>query len=171
MPDYAAALPTARTVIDSGPGDGWPSIPLAEALLDARVIGIDPASRRTQVCAANAGRLGVTDASFVTASADVLPVASGSVDLVTAAASLEETPKPEAVFAEIARVLQSGGVLRTSYQVWRLPAPEIETVALAEATDGLLYVYAPIAITKHASGGTSGCCPRMAQPPKSIARR
>ena len=140
--DYAAALPTARTVIDIGPGDGWPSIPLAEALPDTRVIGIDPASRRTQVCTANAGRLSVTNASFITASADALPVASGSVDLVTAAASLEETPRPEAVFAEIARVLRQGGVLRASYQVWRLPAPEIETVALTEAVDGLLYVYA-----------------------------
>ena len=140
--DYAAALPEARTVVDIGPGDGWPSIPLAQALPGARVVGVDPASRRTEVCTANASRLGVANASFVTASADALPFEDGAVDLVTAASSLEETPRPEAVFAEVARVLRPGGVLRASYQVWRLPAPEIETIALTEAVDGLLYVYA-----------------------------
>lgn len=140
--DYADALPEARTVIDIGPGDGWPSIPLAQVMPHARLIGVDPASRRTVVCTANAVRLGVANASFVTASADAMPFANGSVDLVTAAVSLEETPRPEAVFEEIARVLRPGGVLRASYQVWRLPAPEIETVALTEAVDGLLYIYA-----------------------------
>jgi ubiquinone/menaquinone biosynthesis C-methylase UbiE len=140
--DYASALPEARTVVDIGPGDGWPSIPLAQAMPHARIVGVDPATRRTEVCAANAARLGVANASFVAASADALPFASSSVDLVTAAASLEETPNPAAAFEEIARVLRPGGVLRASYQVWRLPAPEIETVALTEAVDGLLYVYA-----------------------------
>ena len=140
--DYAAALPDAGTVIDIGPGDGWPSIPLAQAMPHARLVGVDPAPRRTEVCIANASRLGVGNASFVTASADALPFADAAVDLVTAAASLEETPRPETVFGEIVRVLRPGGVLRASYQVWRLPTPEIETVALTEAVDGLLYVYA-----------------------------
>lgn len=140
--DYAAAQAAPRTIVDIGPGDGWPSIPLAQALPQAHVTGVDPASRRIAVCAANALRLGVANASFITASADALPFADGSVDLVTAAASLEETPRPDATFAEIVRVLRPGGVLRASYQVWRLPAPEIETVALTEAVDGLLYVYA-----------------------------
>jgi SAM-dependent methyltransferase len=140
--DYASALPDAHSVIDIGPGDGWPSIPLAQAMQRARIVGVDPASRRTEVCQANASRLGVGNASFVTASADALPFADRSVDLVTAASSLEETPRPDAVLDEIARVLRPGGVLRASYQVWRLPVPEIETVGLTEAIDGLLYVYA-----------------------------
>lgn len=140
--DYASVLPDASTVIDIGPGDGWPSIPLAQAMPHARLVGVDPAPRRTAVCMANASRLGVGNALFVTASADTLPFADGAVDFVTAAASLEETPRPEAVFEEIVRVLRPGGVLRASYQVWRLPAPEIETVALTEAVDGLLYIYA-----------------------------
>ncbi len=84
----------------------------------------------------------MANASFVTASADALPFAAGFADLVTAAASLEETPRPQAVFSEIVRVLRPDGVLRASYQVWRLPAPELETIALTEAVDGLLYVYA-----------------------------
>ena len=140
--DYASALPDAGTIIDIGPGDGWPSIPLAQAMPYAHIVGVDPASRRIEVCAANASGLSVGNASFLTASADALPFADAAADLVTAAASLEETPRPEAVFHEIVRVLRPGGVLRASYQVWRLPAPEIETVALTEAVDGLLYVYA-----------------------------
>ncbi len=38
--DYAAALPEARTAVDIGPGDGWPSIPLAQALPHAHVLGV-----------------------------------------------------------------------------------------------------------------------------------
>jgi hypothetical protein len=38
-------------------------------------------------------------------------------------------------------VLRPGGVLRASYQLWRLPAPELETVALWEGVRGLLYIY------------------------------
>ncbi len=139
--DYASAVSDAGTVVDIGPGDGWPSIPLAQALPHAHVVGVDPAPLRTAVCAANASRLGVRNISSLTASAEALPFASGSVDLVTAAASLEETLRPLAAFEEIARVLRAGGMLRASYQVWRLPAPEIETVALTEVVDGLLYLY------------------------------
>ena len=57
---------SCRVVVDIGPGDGWPSIPLAAALPDAVVVGVEPSPRRAGVCAANAGRLGVVNASFVT---------------------------------------------------------------------------------------------------------
>ncbi|GMU40863.1 MAG: hypothetical protein AMXMBFR23_17290 [Chloroflexota bacterium] len=140
--DYASHLPEGgRTVIDIGPGDGWPALPLAHALPGAVVVGVDPAPRRTGVCRANAARLGLANAMFVTGDATALPFADGSVDLVTASQSLEEASDPAAVFAEIARVLRPGGVLRASYQVWALPRPEFETVALTSARDGLLYAY------------------------------
>ncbi|MDA0301812.1 MAG: methyltransferase domain-containing protein, partial [Chloroflexi bacterium] len=74
------------------------------------------------------------------------PVRDASVDLVTAAASLEEVREPEAAFAEIARVLRPGGVLRASYQVWRLPVPRFETITLVGGVVGgapcLVYTYA-----------------------------
>ena len=136
----------ASRVLDVGPGDGWPSLPMAAARPDAEVLGVDPSPRRTQTCRANAARLGLANARFVTADAAALPLADGSVDLVTAAASLEEASAPEAVFAELRRVLRPGGALRASYQNWRLPAPEVESVLLWDGVDAAaqpirLYTY------------------------------
>lgn len=149
--DYLAHAPPAHAnrnpcVLDVGPGDGWPSLPLAAARPDAEVLGVDPAPRRVLTCSANAARLGLANARFATADAARLPLADGSVDLVTAAASLEEAAAPEAVFAELRRVLRRGGALRASYQNWRLPAPEIESVLLWEGVDAAsrpirLYTY------------------------------
>ena len=138
--DYLAHAPPARSphplrVLDIGPGDGWPSLPLAAARAAAEVLGVDPSPRRVRACRANAARLGLANARFVTADAAALPLDDGSVDLVTAAASLEEAADPQAVFAELRRVLRPGGALRASYQHWRLPAPELESVLLWEGVD------------------------------------
>lgn len=150
--DYLAHAPPpggagrAARVLDIGPGDGWPALPMAAARPDLEVIGADPAPRRTRACAANAARLGIANARFVTADAAALPLADRSVDLVTAASSLEEAADPGAAFAEALRVLRPGGALRASYQDWRLPAPAIGSVLLEEGVDGggrpvRLYVY------------------------------
>lgn len=145
--DYASHLPDGGAlVLDVGPGDGWPSLPLAEALPHATVLGVDPSPRRVEVCRANAARLGLGNAHFVAADASRLPVGDATVDLITAAASLEEAAAPSAVLRELARVLRPGGVLRASYQVWELPAPLLETVALlagvgADGAPRLLYQY------------------------------
>ncbi len=149
--DYVAHAPEdALRVLDVGPGDGWPALPIAAVRPDLEVIGVDPAAQRTRVCAANAGSLGIANASFVTGDAVELPFADASFGLVTAASALEEADDLEAVFAELHRVLRNGGVLRASYQDWRLAAPEIETVLLwdgvarhetPEETPLLLYTY------------------------------
>lgn len=151
--DYASALPEGGTrILDFGPGDGWPALPLAAALPHARVLGVDPALLRAEVCRRNGARLRIANAAFVVGDGEALPVASRSIDLVTAAASLEEVREPERAFAEIARVLRPGGVLRASYQVWRLPLPRFETItlvggmlvggALGGRVDVLVYTYA-----------------------------
>ena len=139
--DYLAHIPSrARTqhalhLLDIGPGDGWPSLPMAATRPDAELLGVDPSPRRARTCSENAERLGLANARFVTADAAALPLVDGSVDLVTAAASLEEASAPEAVFAELRRVLRPGGALRASYQNWRLPAPEVESVLLWDGVD------------------------------------
>ena len=135
--DYVGQAPEgARRVLDIGPGDGWPALPIAAARPDLEVIGVDPAAQRTRVCAANAARLGLANASFVTGDATALPFPSSAFDLVTAASALEEAADAEAVFAELRRALRDGGVLRASYQDWRLAAPEVETVLLWDGVAG-----------------------------------
>jgi SAM-dependent methyltransferase len=145
--DYAARVPEgARWVLDVGPGDGWPSLPLAQARTEITVVGLDPSPVRARVCAENAARLGIENTRFLVGDADRLPFGDASLDAVVAASSLEEATDPDAVIAELARVLRPGGVLRISYQDWRLPAPELETVMLWDGVQPevgrvLLYTY------------------------------
>ncbi|MCA9856850.1 MAG: class I SAM-dependent methyltransferase [Dehalococcoidia bacterium] len=141
--DFASHLPEGGShVLDFGPGDGWPSIPLARRLPAARVIGIDPSPRRVAVSRANAARAGATNAQFVAGDGAALPVRDASIDLAVASHALEECADPEAAMRELARVLRPGGVLRVQSQVWALPAEELETMTLTEGVDCLLFTYA-----------------------------
>ena len=135
--DYLAHAPaTARRVLDIGPGDGWPALPIAAARSDLEVVGVDPALPRAAVCRANARAPRARErGSSPPAMPTALPFADQSFDLVTAASALEEAANPEAVFAELHRVLRSGGVLRASYQDWSLPLPELDTVLLWDGVD------------------------------------
>lgn len=129
--DYVAHIPEGATrILDVGPGDGWPALPVARRRPEVTVVGVDPSPRRAAVCAANAARLAIPNARFVVGDAGRLPFADAAFDAVIAASSLEEARDPEAVVSELARVLRPGGVLRASYQDWRLPASELETVDL-----------------------------------------
>ena len=140
--DYVAHAPEgARRVLDIGPGDGWPALPVAAARPDLEVIGVDPSPLRVEVCTANAQRLGLTNARFVVSDGALLPFPDASLDLVTAASSIEEASDPEAVLAECARVLRPGGVLRASSQDWRLAGRGFETVMVWEAGGVPLWTY------------------------------
>lgn len=132
--DYVAHAPAgAQRVLDIGPGDGWPALPVAAARPDLLVLGVDPSPLRVQVCTANATRMGLGNARFVVGDGAVLPFEASTFDLVTAASSLEEASAPEAVLRETLRVLRPGGVLRASSQDWRLGVPGFETVLLWES--------------------------------------
>jgi SAM-dependent methyltransferase len=140
--DYVAHLPEdGHRILDIGPGDGWPSLPMAGALPMSQVIGVDPSPRRVEVSTANARRLGISNATFVVADGAGMPFASGSFDLVTAASSIEEAADALGVLREAARILRSGGMLRASYQDWRLGVPGFESVLLWEGESALLYTY------------------------------
>jgi SAM-dependent methyltransferase len=149
--DFASHLPPANPtseatttplVLDVGPGDGWPAIPLAAARPDALVLGLEPSPRRTRVCRDNARRLDLPNAAFLTADAAQIPLPDATVHLATASYSLEESADPALAILELHRVLRPGGVLRIAFQRWDLPAPDIESVALLEGATGLLYQYA-----------------------------
>ena len=150
--DYVAHLPAAGEgrgrpqVLDIGPGDGWPALPVAAARPDADIVGVDPAAERCRVSAENARRLGLPNARFLRGDAARLPFPDAHFDLVTAASALEEAADPPAVFAELRRVLRPGGALRASYQDWTIDAAGWESVLAWDGVERggervLLYSY------------------------------
>jgi len=112
--DYAVVCGPGR-VLDFGPGDGWPSLPMAPMVEE--VIGVDGSPRRVEVCAANAKRMGLGNAQFVhVPPGEPLPFEDESFDGVAAASSVEQTPDVRATLAEMFRVLKPGGRLRMHYE-------------------------------------------------------
>ncbi len=102
-------------LLDFGPGDGWPSLPVAP--FAGEVVGVDASARRVEVCAGNAARMGITNARFVHIPASgPLPFEDESFDGVMAATSIEQTPDPREALREIYRVLRPGGRLRMDYE-------------------------------------------------------
>jgi SAM-dependent methyltransferase len=102
-------------VLDFGPGDGWPSLRMAD--IAAEVVGVDASETRVRVCSDNAARLEVGNATFVHVNSGApLPFGDASFDAVVAASSIEQSPDPYATLSEIARVLKRGGRLRIYYE-------------------------------------------------------
>jgi SAM-dependent methyltransferase len=112
--DFALVAGGGR-ILDFGPGDGWPSLIIAQFC--EAVVGVDASARRVAVCQENAHRLGINNAHFVHApSSEPLPFADGEFDGAVAASSIEQTPSPYASLSEIHRVLKPGGKLRMKYE-------------------------------------------------------
>ncbi|MCK4872672.1 MAG: class I SAM-dependent methyltransferase [Phycisphaerales bacterium] len=104
-----------KSVLDFGPGDGWPALLLAPFV--ECVVGVDASVRRIGECKRNAEKLGIGNATFVhVPPGEPLPFDDGSFDAVTAASSVEQTPDPKAALAELLRVLRPGGRLRMAYE-------------------------------------------------------
>ena len=112
--DFRSVLGGGR-ILDFGPGDGWPSLPIAPMVEE--VVGVDGSARRVEVCRANAAKLGIANASFHHVSpGDPLPFDDASFGGIAAASSAEQTPDVEATLRELRRVLKPGGKLRIHYE-------------------------------------------------------
>src|SRR3954447_15336071 len=110
------ALTTPCGVLDVGSGVGhWARLVTSLLPRGSRLVGID----REPVWVARANEeartCGLEDVlSFVHGSADQLPFASASFDLVTCQTLLFHVPEPSRVLAEMRRVLAPGGRLLLS---------------------------------------------------------
>ncbi len=96
-----------ESVVDVGSGTGTMTRRLA-ALTGTAVVGVEPNPRLRAV----AGQRTAADrpaVRYVDGTADALPVADGSVDLVWCERVLQHLEDPAAAVAEIARVLRPGG--------------------------------------------------------------
>lgn len=97
-------------VLDIGTGGGlWA---LEAASLGARtVLALDRNPERVAALSAKAANLGLGQVRPLVGTAEVLPVDSGSVDLVTAALVFHEVNDLPAAIAEVGRTLREGGVI------------------------------------------------------------
>jgi SAM-dependent methyltransferase len=97
-----------RRVLNVGCGEGLDAVILAA--LGAKVIGLDISDAAVAVTKARAYANGVTDRlTALVADATALPVSSGSIDVILAAAVMHHVDIRRAA-AELARVLRPGGV-------------------------------------------------------------
>ncbi len=96
------------TIVDLGCGTGELAVAISRRLPDARIVGLD--NSPSMLLWAN--RHSTTDGRlrFMTGDAAVMPFADETVDMVVSTLSLHHWAEPANVFAEIARVLQPGGV-------------------------------------------------------------
>lgn len=97
-----------RSVLDVGCGDGDLAVALSKA--GARVVGIDSSEAMIEAARQRAAREGV-QAGFQVATAQQLPFAPESFDLVVAVTILCFVEDAAPVFREMARVLRPGGQL------------------------------------------------------------
>ncbi len=102
-----------RRIVDLGCGFGKSTWPFKKEFAQAEVIGVDLAAPCLRLAAQRAGQQGLA-IDFRQADASATGLESGSADLVTSTMLLHELPVNVArdVFAESARLLAPGGVLR-----------------------------------------------------------
>ncbi len=121
--DFGAAA--AVSVLDVACGTGDLALHTAQAMPNARVLGVDLSQRMLELARARlttslAGRL-----SFATGDLAQLDMPNASVDVVTAGYAVRNAPDPRQALGELARVLRPGGRLyvldffRPRSPVWR----------------------------------------------------
>lgn len=98
--------PAGAVVVDVATGTGLVLRALARS--DLRAIGVDLAPRMLAVAAASPG------CRVLRGDALRLPLAGGTVDLLTCVTALHLLPEPSAAFMEWARVLRPGGIVLTA---------------------------------------------------------
>jgi SAM-dependent methyltransferase len=103
-------LRTGETVLDLGSGPGLDALLAAKQVgPTGRVIGVDMTPQMLERARAIAAKAGASQVEFREGRLERLPVESASVDAVTSNCVINLVPDKAVVFAEIARVLKSGG--------------------------------------------------------------
>ena len=124
-PFAAGAIRESQSVLDVGSGSGT-DVLIAARLVgpSGKVWGLDMTPAMLKKARANAAIMGVTHVEFVEGNAEQIPLPDESVDLVTSNGVLNLVPDKPRAFAEIFRVLRSGGHVQISDIVLGKPISE-----------------------------------------------
>jgi len=107
-----AGRPPAR-LLEIGPGPGWVSVFVSEALPEAEIVAVDASADMARACAANFAAAGIADrARVVVGTAELLgDSVEGPFDLIYTRDSLHHWIDPVAGFRNARSLLAPGGVL------------------------------------------------------------
>jgi arsenite methyltransferase len=109
-PFAMAELLSGETVLDLGSGGGLDVILSAKRVgPTGKAYGVDFLDEMLDVSRANASEAEVTNAEFLRGMIEDVPLPDASVDVVISNCVINLAPDKTPVFAEIARVLRSGG--------------------------------------------------------------
>lgn len=102
--------PEKGRFLDVGAGTGWISIGVAECIPGAEIYAVDLSDNMLAVAGENAMKRGVADRiTFLKSDAKRLPLPTGSFDVVFSHNMMHHVPEPNAMLAEMKRVLKPGG--------------------------------------------------------------
>lgn len=106
-------LTSGEHVVDVGCGAGFDSFVAAGQIgADGRVVGIDMTAEMITKARDTARTLGLTNVEFQEGLAEQLPIDDGWADVVISNGAINLCTDKQAVFAEIHRVLRTGGCLQ-----------------------------------------------------------
>jgi SAM-dependent methyltransferase len=136
-----------KVVLDVGPGPlGFP-----DACPARLSIGVEPLAERYRE---HGLLLDGSDALYLAVGAESVPLVSGSVDVVVARNSLDHVDDPDAVLAEVQRLLRPGGTLILNFDAGHPPTATEPHVLSAERVRTALH---DMTVTsEHTSPGAHG---------------
>ena len=109
-PTAVAELRAGETVLDLGSGGGLDVIVSARRVAPGgKAIGIDMTREMLELARKNATAAGVDNVEFLQGHIEDLPLPDGSVDVIISNCVINLSTEKPRVFAEMARVLTSGG--------------------------------------------------------------
>ena len=125
VPTAFASLEPGETVVDLGSGAGNDAFVAASAVgPTGRVIGVDMTPAMITRARENAQKVGATNVEFRLGEIEALPVETGAADIVISNCVLNLVPDKNKAFAEIHRILKSGGRFTVSDIVLDAEIPE-----------------------------------------------
>jgi SAM-dependent methyltransferase len=135
-----AEIPAGATVLDLGCGSGLDSLIAAQKTgPSGKVIGVDFSDEMLTRARSAAAAAQLHNVEFQSASAEGLPLAAGSVDVALVNGIFNLNPARQQIFAELSRVLATGGTVFASEIVLREPWPLagiIRTIARLPSSSG-----------------------------------
>ncbi|RME86051.1 MAG: methyltransferase domain-containing protein [Caldilineae bacterium] len=110
IPTHFAGLQCGETVLDLGSGAGIDVFLAARAVgPEGRVIGVDMTPEMIELARENACKAGFQNVEFRQGEIEALPIEDESIDVVLSNCVINLVPDKRRAFAEIYRVLKSGG--------------------------------------------------------------